>query len=406
MGGLGQYYAMFKDLVGAAKALDGQMRIGWDNSGSMFPQVKFGAPRRGSYAGIPIAGPPVSSRYQGPGSIQRPAYRSKYGGVKTMTKYKKKGSWKGKSQVARLKREQYIMKKQLRMVPPAPKDLILDQVPDRWTSGQGLVMWQSAGGLTTKNGIATTLAGGPTNIPYFLNSIPSVDPINSFVKGRSKVIRHEWGHDIRATNLSNCPIELTCFTLKCRKRVSMDADDHSGLGFTDSFFIMLKKFFYNQFGVNTSTNPQYGPTHPSFKLTDLNRFNEFFKIVKTVKNVVQPGEALLQTKFSKKARTFDSSKQFNWSGGSADFQVHYEKGDLLYVWRQCGVPQSQESKTATDVTLCDTAMDVVHSFRIRPSVLPYAQYDAVATPGQLSSGQTIKLIFPGTSAAGTAAPAT
>lgn len=397
---------MAKDMWGAAKALDGQVRIGWDNSGSMFPQVKFGVPRRGSYAGIPIAAPYGSSRYQGPGSIQRPAYRSKYGGVKTWTKNKKKGSWKGKGGYAKLKRDQYIMKKQLRQLPPAPKDLILDQASDRWASGQGLVMWQSCGGLVGKNGQSGTLAGGPTNIPYFINSIPSIDPINAFVKGRSKVIRHEWGHDIRATNLSNCPIELTCYTLKARKRVPVDQDGESGLAYTDSFFTMLKKFFYNQFGINTNTNPQYGPTHPSFKLTDLTRFNEFFKIVKTVKNVVQPGEAMLQSKFSKKSRTFDSSKQFNTSGLSSDFTVHYEKGDLLYVWRQVGVPQSQESKTATDVTLCDTAMDVVHSFRVRPAILPYAQYDAVVAPGQLATGQTIKLIFPGTSAAGTAAPAT
>lgn len=396
---------MAKDMWGAAKALDGQVRIGWDNSGSVFPQVKFGAPRRGSYGGIPIAAPYASSRYQGPGSIQRPAYRSKYGGVKTWTKNKKKNSYK-KGGYAKLKREQYVMKKQLRLLPPAPKDLILDQASDRWTSGQGLVMWQSAGGINSKNGIGSTMAGGPTNVPFALASVPSVDPINSFVKGRSKYIRHEWGHDMRATNLSNCPVELTCFTLKARKRIPMDSDLESGLAFTDTFFSFLKKSFYNQFGVNASLNPQYGPTHASFKLTDLNRFNELFKIVKSVKNVVQPGEAMLVSKWSKKARTFDSSKEFNWSGSSTDYQVHYEKGDLLYVFRQVGVPQSQESKTATDVTLCDTAMDVVHNFRIRPTVLPYAQYDAVATPGQLSTGQTIKLIFPGTSAAGTAAPAT
>lgn len=394
---------MAKDALSAAGAIEKNMRVGFDSTDSWFPTVKFGPSRQ---INMGTGGIPIVNRYQGPASIQRPAYRSKYGGVKTFTKNKKKGSWKGKSTIAKLKRDQYIMKKQLRQLPPAPKDLILDQASDRWSSGQGTVMWQSSGLVVTKNGFTPTLAMGHTNIPFALDSIPSIDPINSFTKGRSKWIRHEWGHEIRATNLSNCPVELTAYTLKCRKRVPVNSDTDSGLTITDSFFTMLKQFFYSQYGVNASTNPQYGPTHASFKLTDLNRFNEFFKIVKTIKHVVQPGEAMLTSKWSKKARMFDSSKQFNWAGSANDYQVHYEKGDLLYVFRQVGVPQSQEAKTATSVTLCDTVMDVVHSLRLRPTVIPYASYDAVAAPGQLSTGQTIKLIFPGTSAAGTAAPAT
>ena len=334
--------------------------------------------------------------------------RGQYGGVKTWTK-KKKGSWKGKkSGYAKIKRDQYIMKKQLRQLPPAPKDLVMDQISDRWTSSQGLAKWQgNSAGVTTKNGIASiSIAACPTQVQWMLESIPSIDPITAFTKGRSKYVRHEWSMDSRFTNLSNCPIELECYTLKTRKRVVNDQDTHSGFGYGTVFDSMLNRLFYNQYNVDAVATPSKGPSHASFKLTDLVRFNEFFKIVRYKKNVIQPGEALLVSKYSKKARAFDSAKQFNPSGSATDYQVFFEKGELLYVYRQLGVPQSQEAKTAADVTLCDTAMDVVHNLRMRVSIMPYQVYDAVAAPGQLATGQTIKLIFPGTSAAGTAAPAT
>lgn len=394
----------------AAKYIDKNVRF--SSNGGWFPQeLKFGARRIFEDEKIPfvkkmIGAPPSFDRYAGPGSVQRPNYRAKKGGVKTLTKQKKKKSNKGQTTLAKLKREQYLMKKQLRQLPPNPKDLHLDLISDRWSSAQGLCMWQDLN-VQSKNSLVPSLAGGPTNVVYALKSIPGIDTINSFTKGRSKYVRHEWAVDSRMTNISNCPIELECYTLKARKRVPVNNDTDSGLTTQDTFFTMLKQFFFNQFGVNTATNPQYGPTHPAFKLTDLKSFNEFFKIVKMVRNVVQPGEAMLLKKWGKKARTFDSSGQYNASvATTTDYSVHYEKGDLLYVYRQLGIPQSQASVTATSVTLCDTVMDVVHSLRLRIAVIPYATYDALSAPGQLATGQTIKLIFPGTSAAGTAAPAT
>lgn len=392
---------MLKDAYFAAKYASGKVLDGLDRWGSRainLPQHpynrQFGAPTVKSAPYI--------------GNMSARVGRSQYGGVKTLTK-RKKGSWKGKkSGYAKIKRDQYIMKKQLRQLPPAPKDLVMDQISDRWTSSQGLVKWQgNSAGVTTKNGIAQiSIAACPTHVQWMLDSIPAVDPITSFTKGRSKYVRHEWSMDSRFTNLSNCPIELECYTLKTRKRVINDQDVHSGLSLATVFDSMLNRFYFNQYNVDAVTTPGKGPSHPAFKLTDLTRFNEFFKIVRYKKNVIQPGEALLVSKFSKKARTFDSALQFNTTGGANDYQVFWEKGELLYVYRQCGVPQSQEAKTAADVTLCDTAMDVVHSLRMRVSVMPYQVYDAVAAPGQLATGQTIKLIFPGTSAAGTAAPAT
>lgn len=338
--------------------------------------------------------------------------RAQFGGVKTYTK-RKKGSYKGKGKLAKIKRDQYIMKKQLRQIPPQPKDLIMDSISDRWTSSQGLAQWNSTSPhITTKNGIVDcSISCCPTNLAWILQSIPSVDSITAFKLGRSKFIRHEWSLDTRVTNLANCPTEFECYTLKTRKRVPVSTDQHSPFYNTsNTFSTMLGRMYYNQFGVDALTNPGRGHQHAAFKLTDLQDFNEYFKIVKSTKSVIQPGEALLIKKWSKKARVFDTSKIYNTSGGvpltTNDLKIWFEKGELIYVFRQIGVPQSQEAKTATDVTLCDTVLDVVHSLRARTSIMPYSQYDAVAAPGQLSTGQTIKLIFPGTSAAGTAAPAT
>lgn len=335
--------------------------------------------------------------------------RAKFGGVKTYTK-RKKGSYKGKGKLAKIKRDQYIMKKQLRQLPPQPKDLILDQISDRWTSSQGLAAWNAtSSAVTTKNAIQCPISTTPTNQYWTLASIPAVDGITAFKLGRSKYIRHEWSLDTRVTNLANCPTEFEVYTLKTRKRVPATDDIHSPLYSQNTFGTLLARAFYNQFNVDAVTSPSKGPNHASFKLTDLQFFNEYFKIVNFKRHVIQPGEALLLKKWSKKPRVFDTSKIYNPSGGAlnfSDLQVYWEKNELLYVYRQIGVPQSQESKGAADVTLCDTVLDVVHNLRSRVSIMPYSSYDAVAAPGQLATGQTIKLIFPGTSAAGTAAPAT
>lgn len=391
------YYQMLKDAYFAAKYASGKVLDGLDRWGTKYPINLPDHPYNRQFA------PTVKSgRYIGNLSA-----RVARGGVKTYTKQKSKKGSKKTSGYSKIKREQYMMKKQLRQLPPAPKDIILDQVSDRWTSAQGLAQWQSSAGTVTKNAITNVdICLAPTNVNWMLSSIPLVDLISSFTKGRSKYIRHEWSLDTRMTNLSNCPIELECYALKTRKRVMNDQDAHSGFAPGNTFSTLLGRLFYNQYNVDTVTSPSKGQSHPSFKLTDLARFNEFFKIVSCKRNVVQPGEALLIKKYSKRARMFDSALQYNANGGVNDLQVWFEKGEMLYVYRQLGVPQSQESKTAADVTLCDTAMDVVHNLRARISVLPYATYDAVLAPGQLATGQTIKLIFPGTSAAGTAAPAT
>lgn len=400
------YIQWAQNLGRLANGLEKNVRFGWDNSNSWFPTVKFGPSRQinmGNGGSIPIVGPPSSSRYQGPGSVQRPAYRSKYGGVKTWTKTKKgskKGSWKAKLQK---RRADYINNK-LRQVAPLAKDLILDQLADRVTSPQGLCAWLDSGGLSSKNTVISTFAFTPCNAGYMQGAIPGIDPINAFTQGKSKFIRHDWNLTTRMTNLSNCPAEVQAFTIKCRKDVPVNSDSDTGLQQAQTFKDFINRMFFAQYGPNTVTNPQYGPTHAGFKLTDLTKFNEFFKIMKSTRNVIQPGEAIRIEKLGKKSRTFDSSRMYN--AASAELTQHFMKGDCFYVYRVNGVPQSQTGVASTAVTLCDVILDVVHTVRLRMSILPYSTYDSVAAPGQLATGQTIKLIFPGTSAAGTAAPAT
>lgn len=322
-------------------------------------------------------------------------------GVKTRTR---KRTYYGKRKRNTLKRSVWRMKKKLRLLPTLQKDLILDQVPDRWTSVQGQSQWQSGGNLTTKNTVNTGWILSPHSMNWLLFSIPSIDSISSFYRGRSKFILHSWELITRMTNLGNCPCEMECYTLKAKKKVNVLTDTDEGMSTTQTFNDFLARQFAAQYGTNSVATPGYGPNHAGFKLTDVNRVLEYFKIVRHKRRVIQPGEALRIRKYGTRPRTFDSAQYYNANG--SDLTGHLPKGGLAYVYRHQGIPQSQESKTATDVTLCDTALDVVHTLHVRISVVPYSRYDAVATPGQLSTGQTIKLIFPGTSAAGTQVPAT
>lgn len=278
----------------------------------------------------------------------------------------------------------------------------MDQVPDRWTSVQGQSQFQSGGSLTTKNSKPTGFCLSAQEMHWLLGSLPLIDPITSFTIGRSKFVQHSWEIVTRMTNLGNCPCEMECYTLKAKKNVTVQPDQDTGMADTQTLNDMIYRSALAQYGMGASVINNMN--HPAFKLTDVNRVLEFFKIVRHKRRVIQPGESLRIRKYGIKAHTFDSSKYYN--AHTSEFLNHLPKGALVYIYRHTGIPQSQESKTATDVTLCDTALDVVHTFHTRVSILPYSRYDAVNAPGQLSTGQTIKLIFPGTSAAGTQAPAT
>lgn len=296
------------------------------------------------------------------------------------------------------------MKKRLRLMPTLQKDLIMDQAPDRWTSVQGQAQWQSGGLVATKNSHTLGWALSARSMPWLLDNIPGIDPISAFYKGRSKLIQHSWEIITRMTNLGNCPCEVDCYTLKARKDVPVVNDADSGLAITQTFNDFLMRQFKAQYGTDSTANPAYGPYHPAFKLTDVNKLLEYFKIVRHKRRQVQAGESLRIRKYGTKPRTLDSTRYFNAT--STEYQALLPKGALVYIYRHQGIPQSQESKTATDITFCDTNLDVVHTLHTRVSIIPYSRYDALASPGQLATGQTIKLIYPGTSAAGTAAPAT
>lgn len=293
------------------------------------------------------------------------------------------------------------MKKRLKTVPPVQKDVILDQAALRWTSAQGQSNWQM-GNLTTLNGITMGYCLSPQDMKWLIDSIPLVDPIGAFYKGRSSFVQHSWELVTRITNIANCPTEVECYTLKAKKRVDVNTDQTTGRSTSQSLLDLLCRQYYAQYGVDTKTNPEYGPLHPAFKLSDVNQFNEYFKVIRHKRRVIQPGEALRIRKFGSKARTFGSDKYYNTVQSA--MTAHLPKGALCYIYRLTGIPQTQTG--STEPTLCDAYMDVVHTLHTRISIMPYSRYDANNAPGPLLQGQTLKVIFPGTSAAGTAAPAT
>lgn len=294
------------------------------------------------------------------------------------------------------------MNKRLKAVPQLQKDLIMDQATQRWTSTQGQSQWEVCGRLTTKNGRTTGYALSAQNCEWLLDSIPLIDPINAFYKGRSSFIQHSWELVTRMTNISNCPVEVECFTIKAKKLVDMNTDADTGRTSSNTVYSMLQRQFYAQYGVDTVTNPEYGPAHPAFKLSDVRDFGQYFKVIRHKRRVVQPGEALRIRKFMAKPRVFNTVKWYN--AASAEYTAHMPKGALCYIYRITGIPQTQAS--SIDVTLCDAYMDVAHTLHTRISIMPYNRYDANNASGQLPTGQTLKVIFPGTSAAGTSAPAT
>lgn len=343
------------------------------------------------------------------------SYKKKKGRTSTKTMTKRKRSKKSYKRRNNIKRELWRLKKRMRVVPTPCKDVVLDTVASRWTSVQGLAAWQASSQLNTLNpqveyptgsGVYyranTGLGISPEAMQWLIPSILATNPLESFKPGRSKFILNSWELTTRVTNLANCPAELECFTIKCKRNVPVENDGDTGLEVTSSWLNFIARSYYQQYGINTVADPYKAANHPSFKLSDINRFNAFFKVVKHTTRTIQPGEVLRMRKYRNKPALIDSSKHFN--NQANEYLNHFRKGAFFYVFRMIGTPAT-ESKV-TDPTLCGIPMDVVHSIHARTSVLPYDQYDAVVNPGRLPSTQTITQIFPGTSEAKLAAPAT
>nr|QXP07687.1 MAG: putative capsid protein [Arizlama virus] len=342
-------------------------------------------------------------------------YKKKKGRVSTKTMTKRKRSKKSYKRRNNLKRDIWRLKKRMRVVPAPCKDVVLDTVATRWESTQGLAGWNASSQQNTLNPDIeyptgsgqkyqpnTGFAISPESMQWLIPSILSTNPTEAFNPGRSKFILNSWELTTRITNLANCPAELECFTIKCKRNVPVENDGDTGLAVDSTFFNFLNRSYYQQFEVNSVTDPYKGCSHPSFKLSDINRFNQFFKVVSHKTRTVQPGEVLRLRKFRNKPVQIDTSKHFNRQ--AREYLNHYRKNALFYVYRIIGTPATETK--VTNPTLCAIPMDVVHSLHARTSVLPYDQYDAVVNPGRLPSTQTITQVYVGTSEAKLAAPAT
>lgn len=252
------------------------------------------------------------------------------------------------------------------------------------------------------------------------------------------------------TNIDNCPVTVECITIKCKKDLPMlrdvyDAKElataantvqnpnttttllvhHTFEGWLSQAFAAQGSISSGSWGYLNQLNPNQtnvpdnssATLTPGFRLTDCKMFNEFFKVVRSKTRVIQPGEAVKFTKFSKKARWV---KEANWcdaidlnafgatlanlKGGIATkFQA--KKGFCYYIWRIQSIPVSSNAGATNSVTFGKSYLDIIVTYRYSVSAVTHHQEMTFNYP-VLPTSITEKVIFPGTSTATAEAPAT
>lgn len=351
------------------------------------------------------------------------------------TKRKRKSSkWKtNKRRTYSLKKKVYKMSKKLAKLPTPAPVLWIDYLKLQYVVPQGTQLYTGFGGASFQT-ISTpfNFTSSPLD-PYYLCAGPLNNNGSSGTLGTEKSILHRWSTEYFFTNIANCPIEIECICLRPKKDLPYIRSwgSASGINATiTSFEGWLSHAAAAQFpglgglalndmntlNPNTSlvtTNTNY-TNMPGVKLTDVPLFNEYFKIVSTKKRVVQPGEAAKFVKFRKRPRVINEASLIDYLdvAGSPGGGIYYyglrnlcKKGYDIYVWKMQSIPVNSAGGGTASVTFCDGHVNLIQTVRMHTSFLAADAYKGYF-PTPLPTGVTPKVIFPGTSTANPAAPAT
>lgn len=235
------------------------------------------------------------------------------------------------------------------------------------------------------------------------------------------------------TNIDNSPVEVQCIAIRCKQDLPYQRTSAAAIAPTQvnhTFEAWLSEAMLAQAPISSggtalkvinSLNPNLTVTPdifsysllPGVKLTDCKLFNRYFRIASMKTRVLQPGEAFVFKKFSKKPKVLDEQVYIdkidydaNASVLAASMRLSARKGDIYYLWRFTSIPVAQAAGGSATVTLGDGYLNIVQVNRWRATYVANsnpAYYIPAAVALPFTTTETS--IFPGTSTKTAQAPA-
>lgn len=283
-------------------------------------------------------------------------------------------------------------------MPIVASDTAYDDASVAFGDGQGSEGLESYGApdFTNRNAVCG-LTCSADSIQMKLNQANALAP-TGWVLGRSKLVVNSWEQRMQWVNLSNMPLTITVYTLRVRQDVPAIIDGLQ-LGLTANIWDWVEQMFKGQYQSSLATNREIG--HISFKLTDVAKFGQYFKVAKTLTRTIQPGQHLALKKFRRKPEMINTAKW--WSGAIPGLQSVAKKGNREYMWKVHS--NMTESKDAGAAARTTPAYNFNTSYHYRFSFLANDQYN-FQPPAIPVTGLTLHTIYPGTSTVGDLVPAT
>lgn len=289
--------------------------------------------------------------------------------------------------------------KRVRQIPIPQLDTIYDDMHAGFTNTQGVDSWECMGANDqTARAITAGLTCSADNIIMKLTQINSGSVVpTGWALGRSAAIITSWEQKMRWNNISNQPLKITLYTLRCRQDIPA-VWWTLNLGTTNNILDLMETAFDDQYGSTIAANRTIG--HIAFKLTDIALFRRYFKIVKITSFTIQPGQEKVMRKYKNKPEYLNTTKFYQPQVG---FPNCAKKGNREYLWRIHST--TTESKDQVGASRTTPAYNFQTSYHYRVRYLAHDQYN-FQPPAAPTAGLTLHTIYPGTSTVGDLVPAT
>lgn len=331
------------------------------------------------------------------GAFKRRGFKTTIRGGNRGVRGKRTFRWKKKFRGGRKFSFRKLAKRVMAM-PTVASDTVYDDASVAFADGQGAESMECYGAPDiTNRSIIQGLTCSADSIQMKISQAIPIAP-TGWTAGRSKMVVNSWEQRMQWTNLSNMPMTITIYTLRVKQDVPT-ITDNLDLGVTSNLLDWLSRMFNAQYGSSVVENRTIG--HMAFKLTDVAKFGQWFKVSKTMTRTIQPGQHLALKKFSRKPEMLNTAKWF--STFVNNFVFIAKKGNREYFWKVHS--NMTESKDAGAAARTSPAYNFNTSYHYRFSFLANDEYN-FQPPAVPVTGLTLHTIYPGTSTTGDLNPAT
>lgn len=290
------------------------------------------------------------------------------------------------------------MVRKVRLIPQPALDTLYDDFQAEHTNHIGGGTWECYGApdnTTTNVALGATISAD--NILFKMRQLDRLKP-TGWVLGRSKAIVSSWEQKMKWTNLSNQPMKLHFYTLVTRRNVPT-ANSGQQLGYNGNILEVLDNWFNDQYAASLA-NIDRTLQHPAFKLSDVAKFNFYWRVARITTRTIQPGQTFYMRKYKRRPETINTAKYYDIAFVGGDQACL--KGQREYMWRI--EADLVESKAGSDASIITPAYNFFTSYHYRFAYLANDVYNfqPPAIPNVIADPWSI---YPGTSTATALAPA-